>query len=285
MRRRIALGAATAMAITGIAATSAAGSVSGHGHANADGHARAVAEARALLSEAPTLTGFLPRGHPPVPALKGAPERAAYDHLVQRARFWTVTAPWRQVYAELTATSPAGLVPDGSGRSSGPMPGDRERFAAFTPRRTPTGIAYAELIVAVAPLGDHRAAIGVYAQAVAQPRRPQVELVPPSVRRVHVAVRKPSGRVVRGHTVTGAAASRLVRDFNALPVTPPGAMSCPADFGRRELVTFHAAGHTIVATAGFCGLVSVTRDGHRLPSLTSSQRFGKDIDHDLAPAS
>jgi hypothetical protein len=248
------------------------------------GHARAVAEANALLAEAPVLTGATSRASAPVKILAKAPQRAAYNQLVQRASFWTVNESWQQTYAALTGTTPAGLSSQGSGRIHGWASRDDERFAVYSAETLPTGIAYAVLLVSVAPDGHDKAAIGVYAQAVPQPARPTRETVPSSVTRAHVAVRTRVGHIVRGSTVTGAAAATLISDFNALMVSPPGERSCPADFGRRELVTFHIGGDTIVATTGFCGFVDVTRNGHRLPPLSMSRQFGKDIASDLAPA-
>ena len=43
----------------------------------------------------------------------------------------------------------------------------------------PSGLDYAELIIAVTPTGHDTSAIGVYAQAVPQPPRPATENVPP----------------------------------------------------------------------------------------------------------
>jgi hypothetical protein len=261
----------------------------GVGTATADpaaggGHARAVAEANALLAVAPVLAGATSAATAPVKVLKTAPQQAAYDQLVQRASFWTIDESWQQAYTDLTATTPSGLVTQGSGRISGPTPRDDERFAVYSTETLPTGIAYAVLLVSVAPDGHGKAAIGVYAQAVPQPARAVRELVPTSVTSAHVAVRTRSGAIVRGNTVTGAAATTLINDFNALQVAPPGETSCPADFGRRELVTFHFDGDTIVAKAGFCGFVDVRRNGHRLAALTMTNQFGKDIARDLAPA-
>ena len=85
--------------------------------------------------------------------------------------------------------------------------------------------------------------------------------------------------------MTGSAAAKLIKDFNALRVNPPGGvLICPADFGVKEIVTFRSDGHTIVATTAVCGLVDVTRDGHRLPTLQMTTRYIDDIYADLGPA-
>jgi hypothetical protein len=239
------------------------------------------AVAKQLLTEAPTIAGEVRRTHPPSRILRRPPASPAYAHLMQRHRFYTVDRPWRQVYAALTATTPVGLAADGSGSTSGPKPSDDVRYAAYRLRRLPAGLAYAELIVAVAP-GHHGAAdIGVYAQVVVQPKRPATEDVPASVDHATVAERTAKGHLVDIKTVTGARAHRLVRDFDALRVTPPGVWSCPAFTGRQQVVTFHFDGHTIVATSGACGFFDVTRDGHHLPSLVPDRAFTSDLNRDL----
>jgi hypothetical protein len=277
VKRTIALSAVAMMAVSGMGVTTASADT------NASGHANAVAEAKALLAIAPTVAGATSSATAPVKILDKAPQQAAYDHLVQRAKFATVEESWTKAYVDLTASTPSGLVEQGFGRVGGPKPSDDEKYAVYTTKTLPTGIAYTALIVSVAPDGAGNAAIGVYAQAVPQPARPARETVPTTLKHAHVAVRTRSGHLIRGNTVTGATAKQLIADFDALTVSPPGERSCPADFGRREIVTFRAHGHTIVATAGFCGFVDVTRDGHRLPTLAMGTAFGKDIAKDLAP--
>jgi hypothetical protein len=279
VKRTIAISAVAMMAVSSMGVSTASADTT-----NASGHANAVAEAKALLAIAPTLAGATSSATAPVKILDKAPQRAAYNQLVQRAKFATINESWAKAYADLTASTPTGLVEQGFGRVDGPKPSDDEKYAVYATKTLPTGIAYTALIVSVAPDGAGKAAIGVYAQAVPQPARPARESVPTTLKHAHVAVRTRSGHLIRGNTVTAATAKQLVADFDALTVSPPGERSCPADFGRREIVTFRAHGHTIVATAGFCGFVDVTRDGHRLPTLAMSAKFGKDIAKDLAPA-
>jgi hypothetical protein len=240
-----------------------------------------VAVARQLLESAPTIAGAERSSTAPTRTLRQPPEWPVYEHLVQRHRFWTVDRPWRQVYAALTSTTPAGLVADGTGATGGPKTRDVERFAAYRLRRLPADLAYAELLVAVAPGHHGKAVIGVYAQVVMQPKRPAAEDVPASLDRATVGVRTGKGHLVNVHTVTGARAHRLVGDFDALRVTPPGAWSCPAFTGRQQVVTFHFAGHTVVAASGPCGLFDVTRDGHHLPALVPDRAFTSDVHRDL----
>ena len=279
MIRTLALSTAAALAV-GSGGAALAASPGG----DAGGTATAVATAKALLDEAPVIAGATRSATAPVTQLKRAPELAEYTKLVQRERYWTVDESWRKAFADLTATVPSGLTSDGTGRFTGPKAGDVERFAIDRADPLPTGIAYAVLLIAVAPDGHDKAAIGVYAQAVPQPPRPAAELVPTSVQRAHVKLHTRYGHIIRGNTVTGTAAATLVADFDALVVEPPEAIACPADFGRSDIVTFHFNGVTMVGRTGVCNVLAVTRNGHSLPALQLSAAFLHDLRADLAPA-
>jgi hypothetical protein len=252
--------------------------------APATGHAAAVAEAKALLAEAPILGGATRSDSAPVKSLRRSPQFAGYTTLVQRKAYWTIDESWKKAYAALTSTVPSGLTAAGSGSTGGPKPGDRLRYAVDEASPLPAGIAYAALILAVAPDGHGKAAIAVFAQAVAQPPRPGAENVPRSVHRAHLYLHTRYGHHIRAHTVTGAAAAQLIKDFDALTVAAPAILFCPADFGRNDVIRFRFDGHTLVATTGVCGMVAVTRDGKQLPPLSESTAFLHDVHTDLAPA-
>jgi len=277
--RTLALSTAAVLAVASGGAALAASSGRAGG-----GTATAVATAKALLAEAPRITGATRSATAPVTQLKRAPQLAEYTKLVQRKRYWTIDEPWRKAYRDLTATVPSGLTSGGSGSFTGPKGGDIERFAIDSADPLPAGIASAVLLIAVAPDGHGKAAIGIYAQAVPQPPRPAAELVPTTVKRAHVKLHTRTGRIIRGNTVTGAAAATLVADFNALVVAPPEAIACPADFGRSEIVTFHFHGVTMAGKTGVCNVLAVTRNGHSLPALQLSAAFLHDLRADLAPA-
>jgi hypothetical protein len=109
--------------------------------------------------------------------------------------------------------------------------------------------------------------------------------VPPSLRRVVLTKRNhlPS-QVVRHGAVHGAPAARLVRAYNQLqPPSPDISYDCAADTGLRETAVFRAGGHVWRATVGReCGLVSVTRDGSRLPSFADTVGFDHALRHGYA---
>jgi hypothetical protein len=86
-------------------------------------------------------------------------------------------------------------------------------------------------------------------------------------------------RGIRGgpRMVTGAAAERLVRDFNQLKVRPDGFVSsCPAS-GPIKRATFRSDGHAWVASVGNCDGVGVTLNGQRLATLHTSVPFSRDL--------
>jgi hypothetical protein len=275
--RTIALSAAAALAVAGSVGTAGAFPATGGGTSP-------IAEARALLDLAPVLSGETRSTTSPVKILDHSPQLAEYLHLVQRKRYWTVDESWKAAYRDLTGSVPSGLTSEGSGRLGGRSPKDRLRYTVYGADPLPTGIAYAVLVIAVAPDGHDKAAIGVYAQAVRQPARHANEIVPTSGTHAHVAVHTRFGHLIRGKTVTGSALTTLIDDFNALKVDPGEAIACPADF-RNDIVTFHFDGNTMVATTGVCGLIVVTRNGHQLPALSGDDAFFRDVHHDLAPAS
>jgi hypothetical protein len=293
VRRTVALGVTGLLTLSAVGAASGltesaghpAGPAAGHfaGHA---GHARAVAEAKALISVAPTLSNATSVAAAPVRRLAGPPQGSGDTTRVVRKKFWTVDESYRQAYADLTATPPSGLTEQASGGGGGPKRSDVTSFAIYAPKRMPAGIDTAELDVVVTPTGSGSSAIGVYAQAVPIPPRPAAERVPASLHRVRVAVQTKGGHLARTRVATGAAARKLVSDFNALTVVPPGEVrSCPADLRRPLVATFHAGGHAIVATTGSCDYVVVTRCGKDLKALEDGGDFDKDIRSNLAPRS
>lgn len=274
MRRTLAIATAGLLAATGggtaIGLTRSA--------PDAHGHARAIAEAKALLADTPTLPSAVPSKNAPVKRLDSAPERAAYDQLVERAKFWTVDEPWKQAYADLTASTPDGFRVDGTESGGGPKPSDSELGAFYSLKKLPAGIAYAELLIAVTPTGHSTSAIGVYGQAVPQPPRPSKENVPTSVDKAIVSkVRSSEDKHPVQRTITGPRARALVKSFDALAVKPPGESHCGADMGQSKAVSFSSGGNTWTASIGACYDTAVVRDGQALPDLATSTRFYSEL--------
>jgi len=197
-------------------------------------------------------------------------------------RWWRIDRSWRSTYAWLDHHQSRTLTATGSGSSGGPGPNDFEQAADFRPRTMPKTVNSAELSVAVAPLGPDATAIGAFVTVVPQPSRQAVEDVPLSVDTVTVITRRNTGgdgdgSVLGRKTLTGAAAARLVRDFDSLTVQPPGQVTpCPLALVTQTAI-FRSGNRIWVATAGVCIGVQVTLNGHHLPTLDQSAAFGRDL--------
>jgi hypothetical protein len=237
-------------------------------------HADAVAEAKRLLRLSPTTSSETRVATAPRKSLRRPPESPAESQLVTRKRFWTGSQPLKATFLALTAHVPPGMSSGGSGEGGKIGHAPSERFADFTLDRLPKTISSAELIIEVVRDGHGHSAIGAYAEVAPQPRRPSAEHVPLSLRTVRLLKFKgfPTHVVKRG-TVHGKVAAELVRDFDALVVSPPGETSCPAGGGTTRRAVFRAHGHTWRAGYPSCVFVSVTRDGHSLPDLVPDNAF------------
>jgi hypothetical protein len=222
-------------------------------------------EISVLLAE----TGTIPRSHPiaaPPAGLGRAPTTAMVAHLAERRQYEAADVSTAAALNALEARLSANLVGDTNGVFSGPDSPDSS-FNVFEPRRLPADISYAALEFAVAPTGPHRCVVGVYALAAPQPPRPAAEIVPLSVSTVALTwIRRSGDPRPRHRTVTGAAAARLIAEFDALPVDTATVSSCPALFGQGWIATFTSGTVVWRATYNGCSL-GVTEDGSQLPEL------------------
>jgi hypothetical protein len=237
-------------------------------------HADAVAEAKRLLRLSPTNSTESRVTAAPRKTLRQPPEAPAESQLVTRKRFWTGSQPLKATFLALTADIPPGMSSAGSGESGKIGHAPSERFADFSVDDPPKTISSADLIIEVIHDGNGHSAIGAYAEVAPQPRRPTAEHVPLSVRTVRLLKLKgfPS-HVVKRLTVHGNVAATLVRDFDALVVSPPGETSCPSGGGTSWRAVFRAHGNTWRTTYPSCVFVSVTRDRHSLPDLVPDKAF------------
>jgi hypothetical protein len=208
---------------------------------------------------------------------------------VTQSRWWVVDQPWGAVSSWVSQHQPATVRSDGSSAGDGPTLGDRSRIANFVLPHLPSTVNSAQLAVEVVPLTAHTSAIGAYAVVVRQPARPPAEDVPLTVDRATVVIRPVDGvSGLAGATgiapserriLTGEAARRLVRDFDALRVRPLGeTFGCPA-YLEIQIVTFRAGSQVWRVTNGACDGIEVVHNGRSLPVLSGSNRFS----HDMSP--
>jgi hypothetical protein len=287
MTRR-ARGSAAILASTLLAAGCASGSTGSSdrpadvGPASASRMTSPGAIARELLDRAQVPGGATRAGQSPTSTLTDPPDQPSASGLIVRIHWWRVNESWNAVYAWISSHQSPGLSSIGSSSSSGPALTDRERAADFAMKGLPSNVNTAQLSIAVAPLTAHTSAIGAYAIVIPQPPRQHIEIVPLTVDQVTVITRRTSGepdadQLLGRRVVTGAAAQRLVRDFDALEVQPPGEQfSCPMSFITQTAI-FRSGSHVWAATSGVCIGIAVNLDGHALPTLSTSDAFSRDL--------
>jgi hypothetical protein len=278
--------ATTALLAAGCATTSAGHPSNGHVTSVAPAQATHVSTpadvAQRLLDGARVPPGAVLSAKPPIRSMASPPEGLVVDGLVVKHRWWRINLPLAAAYAWVAHHQSADLSSIGSSSSGGPQLTDIEHDADFAPPQLPKTVNSAHLSMEVAPLTAQISAIGAYAVVVRQPVRQQIEDVPATVDSVTVLTRKTSGEPDAGQllgrrVLTGAAAQKITRDFDALSVQPPGEQfSCPLSF-ITQTAMFRAGDHTWTATSGVCIGVGVSLDGHRLATLDGSNAFSRDL--------
>jgi hypothetical protein len=254
-------------------------------HASLTGVPTAAQLAQTLINESRVPASAVRSETPPISELRQPPERQSAQGLIVLRRWWRVNESWTAVYRWISHHQPLALTSSGSSSTSGPKQSEQQDDADFMPPHLPSTVNSAQLSIAVAPLADGTSAIGVYSLVVPQPPRPQIENVPSTVDSVTVITRRTTGQpdggsILGRRTLTGAAARRFVHDFDALTVQPSGEVfSCPMSMVTQTAI-FQANGHRWIATAGVCIGITVTLDGHALPTLDGSASF----EHDLRAA-
>jgi len=244
--------------------------------------ATAAEVAEALLDAARVPPGAVRTDRPANPSLAQPPDEQVASGLVVRIHWWRVNRAWASVYAWVARHQSGTVASMGSSSTGGPALSDQEQSADFELKDLPATINTAQLSVAVAPLPGGASAIGAYALVIPQPPRPAIEDVPASVDSVTVITRRTtgtpdSGQILGRRTLTGAAARQLVADFDAMTVQPTGErFSCPM-FLITQTALFRSGSRLWQATTGVCVGVGVTLDGHRLPTLNSSNAFTHDL--------
>jgi hypothetical protein len=139
-----------------------------------------------------------------------------------------------------------------------------------TARATVTAIAAAGLLTTV----------GVAAASASAVSRPAAEHVPMSIHKAEVMYESGSG-AASAHEVRGAAATRLIRLFDALKPEPRNTIHCDIAGGPTTIVSFQGAHHLWKATESACTDVQVIRDGKGLPTLLPSKAWTTAVSNDL----
>ena len=236
-----------------------------------------------LLVTAPVVPGAVAVDHSPTKALAEPMAVPASPNLVQRARWWTAPGTVSAALSYLRSHVPRGVTPNGSMRAGGTGPSVQGlTFAADGKQWSrPTVYTEFEMQITATPLGSG-VAIRVDTQAVWLPPRTSAELIPTSVTSVHVVVDR-NGRAATARRTLGRVPARsLATVVNRLPVDVSGHLSCPAEFGFVDTLTFRGPDGAVRVRAGAdgCGFVTIYRPRALRPMLSG----GYSVDHAVTAA-
>lgn len=276
------LSAALAACGTGAAGGQAAGGVAPLASHPPTRQHDALEAAKQLLTKAVLPPGARPSAVEPAGdggRLNFAPQSAASPNLVDLTRFAVVPGSPGSVSAWLKAHPPAGSAPWGTGTVTSPT----QPAVWWMARSWPTVGEVLDgrtLAVSVTSLPGGRSAVRIDAEVQWLPAKPAGDLVPAGATVLTAVLSHGLNPGENGHPLTTTrdrAKIAAIRDrVDKLPVASPGAMSCPADFGRTLTVTFYGrAGGAplavVTADDGGCGFVTVTEHGHKAsPPLMGS---------------
>ncbi len=193
----------------------------------------------------------------------------ATPNLVDDHAWWVIPGSPQSVIAYIDAHPPAGSTPSLSGSGGTPQ---QVTITGFSWPAITDVLSYRQLVVEAVSLPG--GATGLRADAQVQwinPRR-STERIPAGVRRLTVSESQAEKTLIAPFTVRSAEKLRRVTALiDSLPLFPPGAYSCPADFGFEIRLAFY--GHhgaplavSLVDPNG-CEGVGLKIHGHREPGL------------------
>jgi hypothetical protein len=262
---------------------------------------RAAADAVSMLAAFRPPAGATQTGPLTVAALAQAvqPLQLQQD-VVTRTRWYRAPGQPLSVLAWVTEHCPSGLTLAGSG-GQGWLP-VRCGSARQLPQPRLPGIrpgthfspvwddmfsgAAGQLEVSVAADGPGEVAIKVDAQVIWLPARSAAERVPAAAQVVtitHVPGSEPQPAGDAPVTITNPAmVARIAATVDALPVSPPGIMSCPLSDGSGMRLTFRAttsgpALAVVTAQTDGCESVAVTIGGKSMPTLAQSASLQQQV--------
>jgi hypothetical protein len=232
-------------------------------HERAAAHAAQQLLARAALPPGATPLRSRPSGWGGA-LLNSGP--APLAKVVDRVGFWQTSAGFTSVVALERAHAPAGFrLEDVSGPSPRPPRSQVVSFSAPLASHRPSSKLLTFTVVRL----PRRTVIRVDAKAVwMYPRSPR-EVLPLGVRAVDVE--SPNTSL---HVTDQPEVQKIVRWFDALPITPPGvATLCPLVAGPVVNLSFRSAGGALLATAAVpagawvCDTIAFSIGGHRQTPL------------------
>ena len=220
--------------------------------------AAASAEADSLLALVPRLPGG--RGLPGAP---GGPPRgqrplAVPVGTVARSAWFIAAGSVGQAIQFLRSHVPVGLV------LTPAAPGVVDGAVSYRARAS-RDYTSAVLTVVVVAVGQQVAAHAEVLVAAVGGTGPTGALgtVPTDVSAVDVALTRPGSAATTARTLVGRPAASLAATVDTLGQPPSGIVSCMADTGARDVLTFHTSGGVVVVTVkpDPCGTVKVAHAG------------------------
>jgi hypothetical protein len=253
---------------------------------------RAVADAAHIIASFPPPPGAVRSARTTSPMLAAPCEGpAATPDVVTTTQWWTAPGQPTAVLAWVRAHIPARFSLGGWGSGGydppgvkpGPEPSIQHPYLwcdQFSLPVVADVLTQRWLLVTVVRHGTTQTAIRADAQVVWLPARPASERIPPDARVVTVTPvfgfqpDKKLEPLDPAFTVTDPAkVAKIAAVIDGLTLFPPGAFSCPADFGADMRLTFRTSPDgPVVArlTAEYdgCGVVSVSIGGTSMPALS-----------------
>jgi hypothetical protein len=237
-----------------------------------------------LLAAVHVPAGAQPATEAPAQVLDSPPQTPSFAETpVVAKRFWTVGDSAQATSTWLRQHRPAGRL-DSAGSSTATRPTRSQTwFMGYRAANLPGSLAAGYLYLAVVATGPHTSAIGAYAVTLRQPQRPADERVPLQGTRVVIHWALAVGGTPALKTLAGSAASRLVRDFDALRVDAGGTVMCPMIPSRQADITvdFTNSRRVWQATIPSCPAIKVTTktggSSTSLPPLAFGNPFLNDV--------
>jgi hypothetical protein len=234
---------------------------------------RAQADAAARLAALNLPAGAQPSATEPAgggPGLANPASGVGNQNVVDDHGWWVVPGSPSSVVAYVDAHPPTGSTHSLSGSGGSPQ---QVTVTGFSWPAITDVLGYRQLVVEAVTLpGD---ATGLRADSQVQwiNPRPGSERIPAGVRRLTVSERQGHATVLAPLTVRSPSRlRRVIAVLDSLPVFPPGAYNCPADFGLAIHLAFYGGHGAPLAVAlvdpDGCQGVGLKIRGQREPGLT-----------------
>jgi hypothetical protein len=212
-------------------------------------------------------------------ALANSAGTPATPNLVDDHAWWVIPGSPQSVVVYIGAHLPAGSTANLSGSGGSPQ---HVTVAGFSWPAVTDVLSYRQLVVEAVSLPGGATGLRADAQVVWITPRPSAERIPAGVRRLTVSAHQ-FGKVVQAPFTVRSPRRlrRVIAVLDSLPLSPPGAYNCPADFGLEIRIAFYGrhGGPLAVSVVdpGGCESVGLNVRGHHEPELTAIDEPGSGL--------